>query len=78
MSQECGSDGKIIDEDLTSPKPSSLRRFAPVDVFIYSMGRSQNSQARLKILKSLWLAGIKAETSYDQNPSMKLEDIQVG
>ena len=77
LSQETVSDGSLGEEDVTSSITSISRSCAPVDVFVCSLGSAQHIQERLKLLKSLWLAGIKAETAYERNPTVSLHDIQV-
>ena len=56
---------------------SLSHRCAPVDVLVCSIGRSQNTRERLKVLKSLWSVGFKAETIYELNPTAAIQEIQV-
>nr|CAB3241542.1 eukaryotic translation initiation factor 2-alpha kinase 4 [Phallusia mammillata] len=51
-------------------------RHSSIDVLVCAIGRSQLLSQRLGILKSLWDAGISAETPYDRNPQSSVQDMQ--
>ncbi|CAK8677764.1 unnamed protein product [Clavelina lepadiformis] len=54
----------------------SLVRNAPVEVLVCAVGRSQLLHERLHLVKSLWDAGIAAETAYERNVSHSQHDVQ--
>ena len=66
--------GDVI--DTSSPMTSLLRCRAPV-VVVCAMGHSSYVQHRLEVVRLLWDAGIKAETTYEKNPVTLIQDIQV-
>ena len=67
--------GDVI--DTSSPATSLLRCHAPVDVVVCGMGHSSYVQQRLKVVRLLWSAGIKAETTYEKNPINLIQNVEV-
>ena len=70
MSQEGAIDSS--DEAVTS---SMTSRRAAVDVLVYSSVRS--IQDRLKLMRLLWQAGVRAEIDYERNPALTMQEIEV-
>ena len=67
--------GDVI--DTPSPMTSLLRCRAPVVVVVCAMGHSSYVQHLLEVVRLLWDAGIKAETTYEKNPVTLIQDVQV-